>query len=218
VSNGAGSTSGLLDRIDHLVYAVPDLERGIDEVEALLGVRASAGGRHQGRGTHNALLALGAHSYLEIIALDPEQRAIPGPLWFNADRITIPRLVTWAANAAGLENVVQQARQRGIDVGQVIPGKRLRTDGIELRWRYTDPLRRLADGIVPFFIDWGDSPHPAQSAAQGASLVALRAEHPPPERVQNMLQAFSLDLPVSQGKQAALIATIESARGRIDLR
>jgi Glyoxalase-like domain len=196
---------------------VPDLERGVDEVETLLGVRASPGGRHQGRGTHNALLALGPHTYLEIIAPDPEQRAITGPLWFDADRVTAPRLVTWAANATELENVVQQARQHGLDVGEVLPGKRTQADGVELRWRYTDPLRQLAEGIVPFFIDWGDTPHPAKSAAQGPSLVGLRAEHTDPVAVGNMLQALSLDLPVTQGERA-LIATIETTRGRIDLR
>jgi len=218
VVNGAASSSALLDRIDHLVYAVPDLEHGVDAVEALLGVRASAGGRHQGRGTHNALLALGPHTYLEIIAPDPEQRPITGPLWFDADRVTVPRLVTWAANASGLENLVQQAQQHGIDVGEVMPGTRRRADGVELRWRYTDPLRQLAEGIVPFFIDWGDTPHPAKSTAQGASPVALRAEHPQPEAVRNMLRALRLDLPVTEGEQRALIATIQTTRGRIDLR
>ena len=213
-----GSHEALLTRIDHLVYAVPVLESGVDHIEALLGVRASPGGRHEGRGTHNALLALGPRTYLEIIAPDPEQRAVKRPLWFEADRVTIPRLVTWAANAATLENIAQQSRLHGIDLGEVSGGQRRRADGVELRWRYTDPQRRLAQGIVPFFIDWGDTPHPAKSAAQGAALIALRAEHPDAEQVQNTLRALGLNLPVIVGEQPALIATVESARGRIDLR
>ena len=58
-------------RIDHLVYATPDLERGIREIEELLGIRAMLGGQHPGRGTQNASIALGAGAYLEIIGPDP---------------------------------------------------------------------------------------------------------------------------------------------------
>jgi hypothetical protein len=35
-----------LSRVDHLVYATPDLNRGIDEIERLTGVRATPGGQH----------------------------------------------------------------------------------------------------------------------------------------------------------------------------
>jgi len=55
-----------------------------------------------------------------------------------------------------------------------------------LRWQFTDPLVPVADGIVPFFIDWGNSPHPAKTTPQGARLISLRAEHPDEERVQQI--------------------------------
>src|SRR5690349_1003202 len=80
-------------RVDHLVWATPDLNRGIDQIENLLGVRPTFGGRHLGRGTHNALLALGNDVYLEIIAPDPEQPDPPTPRAFGVDGVTEPRLV-----------------------------------------------------------------------------------------------------------------------------
>jgi hypothetical protein len=46
--------------IDHLVYAVPSLPAGIADVAERFGVRARAGGKHVGLGTHNALPLLAA--------------------------------------------------------------------------------------------------------------------------------------------------------------
>ena len=87
-----------------------------------------------------------------------------------------------------------------------------------LSWRYTDPRTVVADGVVPFFIDWGKTPHPATTATQGASLVSLRAEHPDPERVQRMLTGLGLDLKVQPGSRTALIAIISSPCGQVELR
>lgn len=40
----------LIQHVDHLVYATPDLDRGIDEIEKLLGVRATLGRNIPGEG------------------------------------------------------------------------------------------------------------------------------------------------------------------------
>jgi hypothetical protein len=71
---------------------------------------------------------------------------------------------------------------------------------------------------VPFFIDWGQTPHPAASAPQGAKLVDLRAEHPEPEEVEKILKSLGLDLPVEEGARPALVAVVASPRGRVELR
>jgi Glyoxalase-like domain len=100
----------------------------------------------------------------------------------------------------------------------VISGSRRRTDGVLLSWRYTDPRTVLADGLVPFFIDWGQSPHPAATAAKGATLIAVRAEHPDAPGVRRQLSALGLELPVQTGPAPTLVAVIESPRGRVELR
>jgi hypothetical protein len=209
---------GLLSRIDHLVYATPDLTAGVKQVEALLGIQATPGGQHPGEGTRNALIALGPTSYLEIIGPDPDQPKPLRPRKFGIDDLKGSRLVTWAAKGTNLTQVVAEARRRGVPVGDVIPGSRRTPTGVLLSWHITNQRATVADGLVPFFIDWGDTPHPAKGAAAGATLVSLRAEHPEPENVQRMLGVLGLELPVVKGAKPSLVATIAGTRGRVDLR
>jgi hypothetical protein len=211
-------SSALLARIDHLVYATPDLQIGIFTIEQKLGVKATPGGQHPGLGTRNALVALGPTSYLEIIGPDPDQPKPSGPRRFGIDDLTAPRIVRWVVKSSELDAVKAKADKAGVTLGAVASGSRKRPDGVVLSWRYTDPATVVADGLMPFFIDWGMSPHPALTAAKGATLVQLRAEHPEAPRVQKILDQLGLDLRVSQASAAAIIASIDSPRGRVELR
>jgi len=208
----------LLNRVDHLVYATPDLELGIERIHEVLGIRAATGGSHPGRGTRNALVALGTTSYLEIIGPDPDQPAPAGGRPFRIDALKAPALVAWAAKGQKLDALAADAKTRGVALGPVVDGSRKRPDGVTLAWRYTDPRTVVAEGVVPFFIDWGASPHPARTAAAGATLVALRAEHPNPARARAALAALGIDLPVARARRAGLVATIESPKGLVDIR
>lgn len=204
--------------VDHLVYGAPDLAAAVDRLENLLGVRATPGGRHDGRGTRNALIAIGPRCYLEILAPDPEQPAPDRPRWFGIDELRLPRLVGWAAKATGLEQLVVEAARAGIALGVVRSGSRQRPDGSVLAWRLTDPDAVTADRIAPFFIDWGTSPHPAAGAVTGVILTGLRAEHPAAAAVEREVDALGVGLPVTQGAAPALIATLATPRGEIELR
>jgi hypothetical protein len=205
-------------KIDHLVYGTPDLFRGVAEIEALTGVRASSGGQHLGWGTHNCLAALGTETYLEIIAPDPGQPDPPGPRPLGLDLLREPRLVSWAARCDRLEDVVHTAAEHGVLLGEVFSGSRVRSDGVVLRWRLTSPWALLEGGLCPFLIDWGSSPHPAASAMTGLSLIQLRAEHPSPHVLTRSLGVIGVTLPVVHASRNALVATIDTPRGRVELR
>jgi hypothetical protein len=212
------AAGGVLTQVDHLVYTVPDLKVGIDTAEKLFGVRATPGGQHPGVGTRNALIALGPASYLEIIGPDPDQPKPAGPRRFGIDDLKAPRLLTWVAKRQSLDAFAAGAKAHGFDLGAVIPGSRKRPDGVVLKWTYTDPQTVLADRLVPYFIDWGTSPHPSATAAKGVTLVGLRAEHPDAERVQQMLKVMGLDLVVTRGPKPSLIATFDSPKGKVELK
>lgn len=207
-------------RTDHLVYAVPDLASAVERVAADWGVRPAIGGQHP-NGTHNALLALGPHTYLEIIAPDPAQPDPPlGRNFGIDDRPGDTRLVTWAATVSDLDATHAAALAQGYDPGSVMDGSRLRPDGVKIEWRST----RLVgwpppgDGLVPFLIEWGEgTPHPSSDSPQGCTLISLRAEHPDPAAIRRMLAALGLDVPVTEGAAPALFAEIDTPQGQVTL-
>jgi hypothetical protein len=207
-----------VDQVDHLVYATPDVDATRDELERRLGVRASVGGQHIGRGTRNALIAIGDASYLEIIGPDPAQPSPQSPRWFAIDTLTSPRLVTWAAHGANLPLLVADAARRGVHLGEVKDGRRERADGVLLTWQLTDPAAALENVLVPFFIDWGSSPHPSSTAIRGPRLVDLRGEHPDARRATETLASVGVQMDVVTASHPAIVAAFQTDAGLIELR
>ena len=181
-------------------------------------MRAALGGRHPGRGTHNALISLGRDSYLEIIGPDPSQLAPEGGRSFDIDALPRAQLRTWAVKAPAIDGRVQRARDAGYDPGEPRAMSRERPDGQRLAWRLTAGGQSAGAWLVPFLIDWGDSPHPAPSAPGGIELEALRAEHPRPQTVTPLLEALGVELAVTAGPTVRLIATLHTPGGTVELR
>ena len=166
---------------DHLVVAAHTLDAGIAWCEATLGVRPETGGRHAAMGTHNAVLALDAGRYLEIIAVDP---AAPPPgrrRWFDLDTADVqeaieatPRLVHWVARTGDIAAGVAALRSAGHDVGAPFAAERPSPARL-LRWRIslTDDGRRPAGGAVPLLIAWGTA-HPCDALPdRGVTLESI---------------------------------------------
>ncbi len=103
--------------LDHLLLGCSDLDEGIAFVEKHTGVRAAVGGVHPGRGTRNALLALGPLHYLEIIAPDPAQTEVPkmrAELPAMLKKLTSPTLVDWAVHTSDIVGVAERWRKAGL--------------------------------------------------------------------------------------------------------
>src|SRR5262245_21276587 len=138
--------------MDHLVFGVPDLARGIEWVERRTGVRARFGGQHPGRGTHNALLSLGGQEYLEIIALDPEQDEAPGLLYPALKSLSEPRLIAWAVAVENVADIVERVGAANIESIGPLEGSRVQADGSLLAWKTLRLTGPSAEGL-PFFIE-----------------------------------------------------------------
>jgi glyoxalase-like protein len=195
--------------LDHLVYATPDLEATCRDLESRLGVRASPGGQHPGRGTRNALISIGTKAYLEIIGpnpLQPETR----PVWFGIDQLTAPKLITWAVRVDELEVFVKEISP-SVKLGAVRSGSRKTPDGTTLSWQLTEPQLEQGVGLIPFLIEWHSPQHPADSAIAGPRLVQLRLEHPEPELIREQLNWLPVEVAIEQGSTPALVAMFEGA-------
>ena len=204
---------------DHLVYVTSDVDRTTNQLAERLGVRPAGGGSHVGRGTRNTLLSLGDDVYLEVLGPDPTQDVQQPGSRFPVT----PLLRTWAVKAPDIDSAITIARQRGVDPGRAQPMSRARPDGLLLEWRLTTGGGGGlgTDGsvaLLPFLIDWGQTEHPALTAPAGCTLVSLRAEDQDPGAVRAKLEALGVDIEVALGLQPALVATINTPNGQIELR
>ena len=187
-------------RLDHVVYAVPDLDEAAVRFRGEFGLDSTEGGRHERWGTANRIVPLG-DQYLELVTAVDEpmaaetrfgkgvlERAARGGGWF-----------TMAAVADDLEAV---ASRLGIEVGS---GSRTRPDGQTVRWRMAgldDPRREAG---MPFFLTWDvpDELHPGRArAGHGVRATGLgRVEvGGDPERLRTWLGGDELPIRVTDGE------------------
>ena len=217
---GVAYDEGMADHpLDHLVYAAPDLDAAVRRPRGA--TRRSAGARAVGIPTRAHATRSSRSGRIPTSRSSRRirtSRRRTRPLWLGVEGRAWPRLTAWACRAADLEALADRARQSRVRLGSVTEGSRRRADGTVLVWRFTDPHVVVAEGLVPFFIDWGRSPHPAASAPGGVTLSALRAEHPNPGDVAALLGGLELSLPVTKGPRPALIAVLETPNGLVELR
>ena len=211
--------------VDHLVWCVDSVAKGIEKFEALTGVRPCIGGQHLGLGTHNALLSLGDGVYLEILALDPAQKM--EARWIGIDCPTKPCLATYCVQADGkLEDVQASAKAKGYDIGSIKDYSRENTEGKTLKWRlaadhHTSGYEKLPfRGLVPFIVDWSVNPleHPSAISPKGCRLAELRAYHPNPEELRKVFEALNLKgITVEAGDTERLEAILDSPNGQVKI-
>jgi Glyoxalase-like domain len=203
--------------LDHILLGSNDLQRGIDFVEQHTGVRAAFGGVHPGRGTQNALLSLGTRRYLEIMAPDPQQTASPSERSAKLKKLGEPRLVGWAAHPGDLQVLAADLAKAGIAAEGPTAGSRKRPDGSVLHWK-TLNLKDGANGLLPFFIEWGtDSTHPSEDAPSGCQLLCFELLTPDPAALGKTTAKLMLTAPIAKGPRPQLRAVISGPNGQLDI-
>jgi hypothetical protein len=149
-------------RLDHVVYAVPDLDEAAVRFREEFGLDSTEGGRHERWGTANRIVPLG-DQYLELVAAVDEPVAAETAFGRGVlDRAA--RGGGWFTIAAVADDLDVVASRLGIEIGS---GSRMRPDGRNVRWRMAalDDPRRAP--WMPFFLAWDvtDELHPGRDPA-----------------------------------------------------
>lgn len=188
--------------LDHLVVGARSLQEGRRWLTDRLGVDLQTGGQHAGVGTHNCLLNLGGGNYLELIAPDPSQpeptmldehgRKVRRPLPFGLDDPKVqallaerPRLLHFVMRTAQLEAAMASV---DYDCGELMSMQRgdlhwqlgMRKEGMPQLRGGTAEYRHVGPAFVlPVFINWGNTPHPANTLElRGVTFKALSIAAP----------------------------------------
>jgi catechol 2,3-dioxygenase-like lactoylglutathione lyase family enzyme len=130
-------------RLDHIVIAVADLERAIQDYRQL-GFTVFPGGTHHGGVSHNALVVFADGSYFELIAY---MKPAPDARWYQLLSSAGEGFVDFALCPENTARDAEAARKRGLEIDGPTDGGRLRPDGVRLDWQIVRP--RTTD--LPFW-------------------------------------------------------------------
>jgi hypothetical protein len=202
-------------RLDHVVYAVLDLDEAAVRFRERFGLDSTEGGRHERWGTANRIVPLG-DQYVELVAaVDRESAAASG-----FGRAVIDRAGAgggWMTLAVATDDLDGVAERLGLEVGS---GSRTRPDGEVVRWRMAgldDPRR---EQWMPFFLVW-DVPeelHPGRARAghgvctDGVASVEVGGDA---ERLREWLDSEELPIRVIEDEPGIHRVAVSTAHGEL---
>lgn len=202
-------------RLDHVVYAVRDLDEAAERWRREHGLGSVVGGRHTGWGTANRIVPLGG-GYVELISVvDPAEAS-----GSSFGRSMLERLDAgegWFMIVASTDDLDAIAGRLALEV---TPGERRRPDGGTIRWRaagFEDPRR---EPWMPFFIAWDIPPelHPGRTPVDhrtrpsGIDWVEVEGDE---GRLRDWLGDGDLPIRVVDGRPGIRAAAIATADGEL---
>ena len=200
---------------DHLIVGVANLDDGLDWFAATTGIRPARGGAHPELGTTNALVSLGAESYLELLAPDPHAGAGSSPVATALAALQVPTPVGWSVQCTDAASAAQSIRAAGYDAA-ASPYQRMTPSGEVLRWDIVLLTHGLGP-IIPFLIDWGAAASPAATAPGGCELLTFSGTHPDPEAAQQVLDLLMAPMSVAAGPGSGLRIRLATPRGVVEI-
>lgn len=206
------------EALDHVVLATTDISETCARIARATGVAPTPGGPHPGKGTRNSLCALGDGTYLEVIGPDPDQPDPAEPRPFGIDRLATAGVVTWCARRRRLDDLVGAAAEAGLPFTGPVRMQRESPEGL-LAWALALPAFDTEGGVVPFFIDWADTPHPSMSAsiARGLRFDSFRLHHPEPARIDGWFDTLGIEAELAEADEPGLEVVLAGPAGSFRL-
>jgi len=173
-------------QLDHVIYGTSDLDAASARMHAL-GLEVRPGGVHEGQGTHNRIVPLGA-TYLELMAISDRDEAAAHPFGGRVlARIDAgDGLIGWAVRVDDVDAV---ARRLGTRVATI------RRAGLE--GKLTGVEEALDEPTLPFFIQ-GTS-RPGEGGIQSLSWIEVAGDA---DRLNTWLDGTDLGVRVVDGAPA----------------
>ena len=203
-------------RLDHILWAAPDLDEGERIFERLTGVAPARGGVHPGFGTRNSLAALDNGAYFEIIAPDRAQD-LTGNRGGRIAALARPGLLTFAVASNALDALKAAVLDEGLTVRGPEKMHRATPSGGRLDWS----ILYLEDGVfgeaIPFVIDWDGTPHPSLLAPQGCRLKSFAALHPDAEGLSALYARLGVPVAVKRAIDPGFVAELATPLGDVVL-
>lgn len=201
--------------LDHIVWAVPDLDAAIKSIHDLTGVAPVSGGKAPGREqSHNALFSLGGGSYFEIFS---PSRAGSGGRWAEAVQDGRPHIVSYALRVT---DRFERLRSSIAAAGYTFTGPRamgrVRPDGGAVNWELLNVKDTPLDDALPFFIDWLESkPHPSQSSPAGITIASFEVAHPRAGELQAIYKKLGIGTAVVGSDRQAFSLSLNTPKGKV---
>jgi catechol 2,3-dioxygenase-like lactoylglutathione lyase family enzyme len=163
----------MLDRLDHVMVVVADLDAAVARTAELLGRPASWRGSHPHYGTANALFRLD-NTYLELIA--PVRDESFGAVLRDRLAKEGEGVLGLAFGTSDADAAVAELRARGIEVADPAPGSgRDDATGAERRWRNAFLSPAASRGLLVFVIEHESPPDSLPLVAPADPPTAVHA-------------------------------------------
>ena len=145
-----------MHRLDHIVLGASSLDEGTKFLEKLFDLKLSGVGYHDNMGTHNRVVKISKHIYLEVIAIDPNSKKLKQKRWFNLDNPILQKKLRKSPQIIGfvIENEDQKILKYYDPFFQVSRANYI--------WDFALPSLNnnlisddlLKNGVIPSLINW----------------------------------------------------------------
>jgi len=200
--------------LDHMLWAVPSLDEGTAQFGAVTGVTPGNGGSHAGFGTRNTLASLGDKLYFEVISVDPAQDNFRARAQ-RIGKLTAPEMHTFGVRGSGLEVYRDAARGLGLTASDPTYMSRIRQDGVKIQWQSIYIDDPVWGDMIPFLIDWMDSPHPCEVTPKGLTMIEFAALHPCADELRAIYEALGVRVPVRRALSPGFLLRLDTPNGEV---
>jgi hypothetical protein len=201
--------------LDHVVWAVPDLDEGVALITELTGVEPVSGGKAPGRDLpHNALLSLGGGSYFEVFC--PARTGMVGG-WASSVADGVPHVVSYALHVKDrFKRLLKRVAETDLTHNDPRAMGRVRPDGGAVNWELMNIAGSSFDDVLPFYIDWLDSsPHPSKSSPPGVEIEKLIVAHPQADSVRDIYRSLGIHSQVIRSDRRSISVYLNSPKGKV---